>query len=119
MTERKFKRVKKYHYSMVKICNETDQVFTRCYVCGEWKPSTQEYFKREADPNRDRDIRPICKHCVNEQLKDRLKRDKEKKEMESMKQISKETVHTNPLFEEDNETVESKLDRLLTYLWLK
>ena len=85
MTQRKFKRCKKYTYSMVKICNETDQVFTKCYCCGEWKPATTEYFRKEASPDRDRDFRPLCKKCANEQLREYLKDRKYKEELEQLK----------------------------------
>lgn len=122
MIERKFKRCKKYTYSMVKICNETDQVFTRCYCCGEWKPATTEYFRKDKNPDRDRDFRPLCKKCANEKLKEYLKDRKHKKELEKMKKISKETVKANQLFEEKKENKEpdlrSRLEKFLDSLWL-
>lgn len=123
MTERKFKRVQKYHYSMVKICNETDQVFTRCYKCGEWKPSTSEYFRKENAPDRDRDIRPLCKKCANENLREYLKDRKHREEMERMIQITKESIQANPLIEEkkDNKLewdLRSRLEKFLDSLWL-
>jgi hypothetical protein len=105
---------------MVKICNETDQVFTRCYCCGEFKPATIEYFRKEARPDRDRDFRPLCKKCANEQLREYLKDRKHKEEMEKMekmKEISKETVYSDPLFNDKNiSPMEEKLDKLLAYL---
>jgi UDP-N-acetylglucosamine pyrophosphorylase len=105
---------------MVKICNETDQVFTRCYSCGEWKPATTEYFRKEASPNRDRDFRPLCKKCANEKLKEYLQDRKHKEEMEKMKEVSKETVKANQLFEEKKEDTEpdlrSRLEKFLDSL---
>lgn len=118
MTERKFKRVPKYTYSMVKICNETDQVFTRCYCCGEWKPATTEYFRKEASPDRDRDFRPLCKKCANEQLREYNQKRKKQRELDAMIQVSPETIHSEPLLKKD-ETMESKIDKILSYLWLK
>lgn len=122
MIQRKFKRVQKYTYSMVKICNETDKIFTRCYACWEWKPATTEYFRKEASPDRDRDFRPLCKKCANQQLREWNKEQKRKKEMAKMKEVSKETVHTNPLFNEiensNKKDLRSRLEKFLDSLWL-
>jgi hypothetical protein len=118
MTERKVKKCKKYTYKMVKICNETDVVFTRCYKCGELKPSTTEYFRKEASPTRDRDFRPLCKDCANENLREYLKKKKNEKEMEKMermKEISKENIHANPLIEKEPD-LRSRLERFLDSL---
>ena len=119
MTQRKFKRVQKYTYSMVKICNETDQVFTRCYSCGEYKPATTEYFRKEANPDRDRDFRPLCKKCANEHLREYLKDRKHKEEMEKMVEVK--TVHSEPLIKnekKEDKNLESKIQKILDYLWL-
>lgn len=120
MTERKVKRVRQYTYRMVKICNETDQVFTQCYKCGEWKPSTVENFRKEASPTRDRDIRPLCKECANEGHRNYLKNRQHQRELARMKEISKETVHNVPLINEEEEKVDlrSRLERFLDSLWL-
>ena len=118
MTERKFKKVQKYHYKMVKICEETDKVFTRCYSCGEWKESGTENFRKEASPDRDRDFRPLCKKCANAQLKEYMHNRKKQKELEKMKYISTETIHSEPLIKETKEekSLESKIQRILDYL---
>lgn len=120
---RQVKRFKKYTYSTVTICDQTDQVYTRCYMCGEWKPSTTEYFKKEWDSRKwVRGIRPICKKCTNEQLKEWLKNKKKQKELEeleNMVKVTPETVREKPLIDkkEEKTSMEEKLDKILAYLF--
>ena len=115
---RQIKKVKKYHYHYEKICDETDVIYTRCYMCGELKPSGTKYFRKDKAPQRERDFRPLCKECANKGLREYLKNREYQREMEEMKEVSKDTIQVNQLFDEE-ETVESKLDKLLAYLWLK
>lgn len=123
---RSYKRTRKYHYDMVQICRETDQVFTRCYMCWEWKPSTRQFFKAEWNKNKERDIRPICKECTNLQQKEYKSKVKQRQE-EII--VTPETVKQNSFIEylaeiesqekkEKEKTLEWKVQKILDFLWL-
>lgn len=114
----------KYHYETVKICVETDVIYTRCRECKQLKPSNLEYFRKDSDPHAQRLILPLCKECWREI-------DKQKRDSEKMKKIHAEKpinyVEQKELFDwkvftkeesESNDTLESKVDRILSFLWL-
>lgn len=103
----------KYHYETVKICVETDVICTRCRICWEIKPSTIDYFRKDPTPNAQRLIQPLCNECAREMEKKVRAREREKsliRELETIKHVEEQ-----PLIEE---SVESKIDRILSFLWL-
>lgn len=111
--KKRIRSVWKYHFENVKICVETDVVFTRCRVCKELKPSNLEYFRKDSDPNAQRLIQPLCVECARQMEK--AKRYKKPEEIE--KPINH--VEQKELFENvQEETIESKVDRILSFLWL-
>lgn len=110
----------KYHYDTIQICRETDRVYTKCRICGEWKPSNLQNFAKETHANKKRELQPLCRECLKEQQKGR-----NKKYREAQKPI---TVESHSLFEGkvkeelEKETMESKLDKVIAFLskfWLK
>lgn len=113
--KKRIRSVWKYHFEDVRICVETDVVFTRCRVCKELKPSNLEFFRKDADKNAPRLIQPLCIKCAREMEKQQRQYEKEKK-IESEKPITK--VEAKSLFDEKDST-ETKLDKILSYLWLK
>lgn len=126
--DRLYKRTRKYHFDTVQICRETDQVFTRCYMCWEWKPSNRKFFKAEWNKNKDRDIRPICKECANVQQKEYKKRMKDAEEKLVNAQEAKQDSFIDYLQELEDEakkekekkdnSLESKVQKILDFLWL-
>lgn len=114
--KKRIRSVWKYHFENVKVCVETDVIFTRCRICKQLKPSNLEYFRKDSDPNAKRLIQPLCKECWCEL--DKQKREFEKaKKIESKKSINH--VEQKELFENvQEETIESKVDRILSFLWL-
>ena len=119
MTENKrIRTCHKYHYDTVKICRETDVVCTICRVCKNMYPSTIEYFRKDKQ-NSERDIQPICRACASK--KERM-HDAEVREQKRLAQIEEQkpiwNVEAHSLFENTEETVESKVDRILAFLWL-
>ena len=119
MTENKrIRTCHKYHYDTVKICRETDVVCTICRVCKNMYPSTIEYFRKDKQ-NSERDIQPICRACASkkERMHDaKVREEKRLAELEQQKPIS--SVEEHSLFEDvqKEETVESKVDRILAFL---
>lgn len=111
----------KYHYEMVQICKETDCVFTKCRICGQWKPSNLKNFAKETHANKKRELQPLCRECLREQQKGRNKKSKEEKEVKNVeqKELFDWKVFTK---DESNETLETKLDKVISFLsklWLK
>lgn len=112
MTQNKRTRsVKAYHYDTIQICRETDVIYTRCRVCKEYKPSDLKHFMKETHSWKKREIAPLCRECHKKIAAER----KLKKEQQPIK------VEAPHLFEEDvnNDSLETKIDRLLSYLWIK
>lgn len=122
--KKRIRSVWKYHFENVRICVETDVVFTRCRVCKEYKPSNLEYFRKDPDKNAQRLIQPICRECAK-------KLEREQREYEKIQKIESEKpinhVEQKELFDwkvftkeesESNDTLESKVDRILSFLWL-
>ena len=114
--KKRIRSVWKYHFENVKICVETDVVFTRCRVCKELKPSNLEYFRKDPDKDAQRLIQPICRECAK-------KIEREQREIEKTQKIESEKpinhVEQKELFENvQEETIESKVDRILSFLWL-
>lgn len=113
MTQNKRTRsVKAYHYDTIQICRETDVIYTRCRVCKEYKPSDLKHFMKETHLWKKREIAPLCRECHKKIAAER----KLKKE-----QPIKIEAHT--LFEEEKkeETIESKLDKVIAFfnkLWI-
>lgn len=117
MTENKrIRTCHKYHYDTVKICVETDVICTRCRICWELKPSTLDYFRKDPTPNAQRLIQPLCNSCAREMEKKVRARERERNQskMELVQDAIKH-VEEQPLIEE---SVESKIDRILSFLWL-
>ena len=89
----------KYHYDMVKICRETDMIYTKCRVCKEFFPSTTEYFRRDKSEDAERIIQPLCKKCGR--IKDAMKRQQKKmREIEDQQEVK--NVEEKSLFENDS-----------------
>lgn len=108
---KRIRTCKKYHYDMIQICRETDRVYTKCRICWEWKPSDLKNFAKETHAHKKRDIQPLCRACLKEQQKERNRKSREEKPV---------NVEAHSLFEE--ETVESKIDKVIAFLskfWMK
>lgn len=110
-TNKRTRSVKAYHYDTVQICRETDVIYTRCRVCKEYKPSDLKHFMKETHEWKKREITPLCRECHKKIAAER----KLKKEQQIIK------VEAPHLFEEDvnKDSLETKIDRLLAYLWIK
>ena len=114
--KKRIRSVWKYHFENVKICVETDVIFTRCRKCKQLFPSNLEYFRKDSSKDAQRLIQPLCKTCWREL-------DKEQREFEKMKKIEEQKPITNveehSLFEDsEQETMESKIDKIFNFLWL-
>ena len=122
--KKRIRSVWKYHFENVRICVETDVIYTRCRICKEYKPSNLEYFRKDPDKNAQRLIQPICRECAK-------KLEREQREYEKIQKIESEKpinhVEQKELFDwkvftkeesESNDTLESKVDRILSFLWL-
>lgn len=122
--KKRIRSVWKYHFETVRICVETDVIYTRCRICKEYKPSNLEYFRKDPDKNAQRLIQPICRECAK-------KLEREQREYEKIQKIESEKpinhVEQKELFDwkvftkeesESNDTLESKVDRILSFLWL-
>lgn len=123
--EKKYTRVWKYHYDTITICRETDVLMTRCYKCWQFKPSWTANFKKSKQY--ERWFAPLCKDCYNkEQLKWKENQANEQPIPRWHYEIDPERAEQIELFEwkifkkEDvqKESVESKVDRILAFLWL-
>ena len=69
MQNKRIRNVRRYHYDMVKICRETDVIFTRCRECKQLYPSTLEYFRKDSDKDAQLLIQPVCRKCATEKEK--------------------------------------------------
>ena len=126
MTENKrIRTCHKYHFDTVKICRETDVIFTRCRVCKQLFPSTLEYFRKDKSDSAQRMIQPLCKKCWRE--KEAIKREQKKiiereiNEQPQIKNVEQKELFDWKMFTKNDfeeETVESKVDRILSFLWL-
>lgn len=125
MQNKRIRSCHKYHYDTVKICRETDVIFTRCRICKNLFPSTLEYFRKD-NRNPIREIQPICRKCWCEKENEYKTRVREEQEFQN-KKISNVEEHSlfewkvftkEDVKEEQKETLESKVDRILSYLWL-
>ena len=123
--KKRIRSVWKYHFENVRICVETDVVFTRCRVCKELKPSSLEFFRKDTTKDSQRMIQPLCIKCARELEKQQRQFEKEKK-IEAEKPIT--NVEQKELFDwkiftkeesESNETLESKINKIFNFLWLK
>lgn len=122
MTENKrIRTCHKYHYDTVKICRETDVIFTRCRVCKNLFPSTLEYFRKDKS-NSERLIQPICRKCSCEKERqyNATVREEKRFEQKPIQNVEQRELFDWKIFtkESDEETVESKVDRILAFLWL-
>ena len=115
--KKRIRSVWKYHFKTIEICEETDVVFTRCRMCKELHPSTLEYFVKETHKWARRTIQPICRKCACELQREYKQAYKERKAEQKEVQTKPIETKQETLFDE-NETVESKLDRILSFLWL-
>ena len=122
MTIQEKKRIRsvwKYHFKTIEICEETDVVFTKCRMCKELFPSTLEFFVKETHKWARRTIQPICRKCACQLQREYKQAYKERKE-EQKEEVAPKKIESpvqTTLFDE-NESVESKLDRILSFLWL-
>lgn len=123
--KKRIRSVWKYHFENVKICVETDVVFTRCRVCKELKPSSLEFFRKDADKDAQRLIQPLCIKCARKMEKESRENQKMfTAEVEDQKPISnieqKELFDWKIFTKEDvqKETLESKIDKIFNFLWL-
>ena len=94
--KKRIRSVWKYHFENVKICVETDVVFTRCRICKELKPSNLEYFRKDADKDAQRLIQPLCLECARKLEKQQRQFEKENK-IEAEKSIT--NVEQKELFD--------------------
>ena len=79
--KKRIRSVWKYHFENVRICCETDVIYTRCRICKEYKPSNLKYFRKDSDPNAQRLIQPLCLECARQMEKaKRYKKDKGERE---------------------------------------
>jgi len=114
--KKRIRSVWKYHFENVRICVETDVIYTRCRICKEYKPSNLEYFRKDPDKNAQRLIQPICRECAK-------KLEREQREYEKIQKIESEKpinhVEQKDLFADTKEdSLESKVDKILSFLWL-
>jgi hypothetical protein len=78
------------------------------------KPSTLEYFRKDKSKTAQRLIQPLCRKCSREIT---AEKNEMKKQSELQQEKKIENVSEQSLFQiEDNESVESKLDRIMKYL---
>jgi len=119
--KKRIRSVWKYHFENVRICCETDVIYTRCRICKEYKPSNLKYFRKDSDPNAQRLIQPLCLECARQ-----MEKAKRYKKVEAEKPIT--NVEQKELFDwkvftkkesESNETLESKINKIFNFLWLK
>ena len=80
----------------MRICVETDVIYTRCRVCKEYKPSNLEYFRKDTTKDSQRMIQPLCIKCARELEKQQRQFEKEKK-IEAEKPIT--NVEQKELFD--------------------
>ena len=121
--KKRIRSVWKYHFKQITICEETDVVFTRCRMCKELFPSTFEFFVKDTKKDAKRSIQPICRKCACQLQREYNQTYRNnKKEAEQQQSTVVEKKVENPiqttLFDED-ESVESKLDKIMKYLWIK
>lgn len=132
--KKRIRSVWKYHFEDVKICCETDVIFTRCRVCKELKPSNLEYFRKDTNKNAQRMIQPLCNECAREMEREQRQYEKQRKAesepitAEQVKAVCEELKHVEQkeLFDENvfwirvkEETLESKINKIFNFLWLK
>lgn len=119
--KKRIRSVWKYHFENVRICCETDVIYTRCRICKEYKPSNLKYFRKDSDPNAQRLIQPLCLECARQ-----MEKAKRYKKVEAEKPIT--NVGQKELFDwkvftkkesESNDTLESKINKIFNFLWLK
>lgn len=119
--KKRIRTVWKYHFETVKVCRETDVIYTRCRVCREYKPSNLKYFRKDSDLNAQRLIQPLCLECARQ-----IEKAKRYKKVEAEKPIT--NVEQKELFDwkvftkeesESNDTLESKINKIFNFLWLK
>lgn len=120
--KKRIRSVWKYHFKQITICEETDVVFTRCRICKELFPSTLEYFAKDTHKDAKRTIQPICRKCACQLQREynQTYRNNKKEQEAEQKFVEKkiESPIQATLFDED-ESVESKLDKIMKYLWIK
>lgn len=118
--KKRIRSVWKYHFENVRICCETDVIYTRCRICKEYKPSNLKYFRKDSDPNAQRLIQPLCVECARQMEK--AKRYKKPEEIEKpINHVEQKELFDWKVFkkeESEEETIESKVDRILSFLWL-
>lgn len=105
----------KHHYLNEVICKETDIIYRRCYTCREYKPLDKEHF--QVNSSEKMWFMFQCKNCRNE-YKQELAKQKAKKEVEAMKEVEAKNQKQHSLFEA-SDTLETKLNKVLAYLWIK
>lgn len=116
--KKRIRTVWKYHYDMVKICRETDVIYTKCRVCKWMFPSDTDHFARDTHAWSEREIQPVCKECMKILRKERKNNSKKNS---PIKFIEAHSLFEKPCCE--TETVETKLDKVISFLsnkfWMK
>lgn len=119
--KKRIRSVWKYHFENVRICCETDVIYTRCRICKEYKPSNLKYFRKDSDPNAQRLIQPLCLECARQMEK--AKRYKKVEEEKPINHVEQKELFDWKVFtkkeSESNDTLESKINKIFNFLWLK
>lgn len=105
----------KKHYVDVCICKETDLIYRKCYTCLECKPLDREHFN--VDSHDKQGFMAQCKDCRNNYKRERKEIVEKEKQAKTQQKAPKEFKEKS-LFEESDST-ETKLNKILAYLWLK
>lgn len=120
--EKKYtKQTWKYHYSLVKICDEIDTIYRCCYTCKQVKPLDLNHFCKNSN-----DVMWFmtqCKECRNNYKRERkaileAEAMKQEHEHDHVEQKDTSKLKQTSLFDE-NDSTETKLNKILAYLWLK
>lgn len=129
--EKKFTKNHKYNYLKAIICEQSDKVYRKCYTCQQWKPlDTENYLRNE------REVMWFtfqCKECRNEYKKQRRKFNKEQIQNQltdeksqwvclknaEQKELFDWKIFTRENVEEKTETLEDKVNKILSFLKIK
>ena len=117
--EKKYSRNRKYNYLKAMICEQSDRIFRQCYTCHEWKPLDNDNYLRN-----DREVMWFtfqCKDCRNEYKRQRKQYLKDHPAERHITNVEQKELFDWKVFtkeESEEETVESKVDRILAFLWL-
>lgn len=128
--KKRIRSVWKYHFENVMICKETDVVFTRCRICKELKPSNLENFCKDTHTYAKRLIQPICRKCnaelqknYKEERANQITAEQLQEACDRLKHVEQKELFDWEVFikeeAESNETLESKINKIFNFLWLK